>query len=828
MERANKASQIPIQTIIRNIPDQGASDGNCQEIINMRYKDGALRNVGTKAVVGALDAYLPSFDKVYRHSLANSGLYIGVVESISSIYVFNLSGSILSGQLGYTGTFVGIEFFNSVMIVFTSNNKYYLLLEQAGQEYYLLNKLPDVLTDIGLNTTSTVFTISDYSNIDELITAINDDIKSKKETGYIFGHGIYQGAWRLFDGSYLYPSNPIYINFTGAAGQSIEITGGGASVTVYYAQLAINWSFSNGLTGILDVSSWSGIVASYDYFFNGIEGGEPIEANVFPTLSVKEISTEEAVNTITNLYKIKSLSLDTLDIGSGSETFNESINNLTSNEILPVDQFTHHTIISNTVYNYNNRVHIGDITTQFYEGFNPFFVKTGGSYGDFTVYVTLKTKDGLKTVTKTIGAVGTVGFGVLPYMQSIMVYPDIRAIKMVIVESNAGDIYSFDLTPHPVFNFSYFINGLKALGGGYQWKETGTAGSSVALSSSDELYEPNRIQVSEIDNPFYFPADQSYRCGNEKNEIIGMASPVTDLSDGQFGEFPLFIFTTQGIWGMQLGSGDVLYSAIIPVERYVCNNANSITQIDGGIVFSTDEGLRIFSGKSSIRISDPVQGEPSLYLYNLHDLEKVLDDSDFVELYSDLSQTNFTTFLQDAIIGYDNVNRELIISNLGDSTTSYGYSYVFNFITQTWHKISNSFSCFFNSYPTYYGIDEDDNMVDISDEEDNSVSVMFQTRPIKFGSLGFKKLKNMFLRGEVDVVNEKISGLYVFGSIDGINYELLKSVNPSNMFNFFDIEIKRINLSVKYYIFVFASQVNSISIFGCECVYEPKYNNKLR
>ena len=108
-------------------------------------------------------------------------------------------------------------------------------------------------------------------------------------------------------------------------------------------------------------------------------------------------------------------------------------------------------------------------------------------------------------------------------------------------------------------------------------------------------------------NPFYHPAINSYRIGSGK--ILGMSTNVTALSQGQFGQFPIFCFTTDGIWTMNIGSGETLINTITPLSRHVCNNPESITPIDGGTAFTTTKGLFIISGTEVIEISDLAEGK---------------------------------------------------------------------------------------------------------------------------------------------------------------------------------------------------------------------------
>ena len=56
-------------------------------------------------------------------------------------------------------------------------------------------------------------------------------------------------------------------------------------------------------------------------------------------------------------------------------------------------------------------------------------------------------------------------------------------------------------------------------------------------------------------------------------------------------------------------SGEMTYTNSRPLSRDICNNPKSVTPIDDGIVFSSDErGLMILSGSEATRLSESAEG----------------------------------------------------------------------------------------------------------------------------------------------------------------------------------------------------------------------------
>lgn len=87
----------------------------------------------------------------------------------------------------------------------------------------------------------------------------------------------------------------------------------------------------------------------------------------------------------------------------------------------------------------------------------------------------------------------------------------------------------------------------------------------IPLSENDTYTQPNILRVSELENPFVFPSEQTYTISN--GEITGIATITAALSEGQFGEFPLYVFTEEGIWALQNGNGIVCYGAQHQLNR---------------------------------------------------------------------------------------------------------------------------------------------------------------------------------------------------------------------------------------------------------------------
>ncbi|HKL76222.1 MAG TPA: hypothetical protein VJ881_09165, partial [Halanaerobiales bacterium] len=421
-------------------------------------------------------------------------------------------------------------------------------------------------------------------------------------------------------------------------------------------------------------------------------------------------------------------------------------------------------------------------------------------------------------------------------------YPDSRAYKIQFMsnysgsyragsaDAETGDIYyEFNLTPHPFLNFSYYCFDL-ATESLEQVDETKFTGGSYTLTERRYLTDKNRLQASLLDNPLVYMAENSYQIGTSENEIIGMAAATEPLSEGQHGQFPLYVFTTQGIKALAQGNtGDILYSNIIDLNGEVCNNADSILSVKGGVAFTTEKGLKLLSGRDVIHISLPAEGDPKTYLTSNSSYESYLNSEYLVDLYDYIGDTDLLTYLASSVIAYDNLNNEILISH--SNVADKGYIWVYNIDSQTWYKRTDIFfTQVINTYPSYLGY-YNGILYDLTTEYEYNTkytSVLIQTRPIKLGTNNRKRVDRIVQRCNLNVKELTKSGFYVFGSIDGNSYSFMRGVQPDADGTFFDIMSKRIPASVRYIIIVFAGQLKDSEITSLEIEFEEKYSNKLR
>ncbi len=266
---------------------------------------------------------------------------------------------------------------------------------------------------------------------------------------------------------------------------------------------------------------------------------------------------------------------------------------------------------------------------------------------------------------------------------AFQIFPDSRAYKMIVkatiktsgaqgtTEIKYGE---FDMYPHPYLDCAYYYGGV-----GNELVSLCTLDSAAdhPLNAVDDL--ENKLIVSKMDNPFVFPLGSRFTF---QSKVIGVAVATTALSQGQFGQFPLYVFTEDGIWAMETAA-DGSFISSKPLSREVCINPDSITSIDDAVVFVTSKGVMMISGSQVMNISPYMNGRH--YIPNDSAINLIARQIGFEEFGAAISdETPFTSFMRDAKTAYDYTGQRLIFI----SPTNKDFQYVYKIDTQTWHKVA--------------------------------------------------------------------------------------------------------------------------------------------
>lgn len=403
-------------------------------------------------------------------------------------------------------------------------------------------------------------------------------------------------------------------------------------------------------------------------------------------------------------------------------------------------------------------------------------------------------------------------------------YPDTNAYKAVIWwrrwldDGSESNVYrSVNLSPHPTLNGSYY----------FSWDDpAGSEVSSVNRGSSDIAYRtvplPNKIYTSEVNNPFLFLATGVNTVGT--GTIRGVCAAAKALSQGQFGQFPLYAFTTDGVWALEVSSTGS-YSTRQPITRDVCSNAKGIAQLDSAVLFPTDRGIMLISGSQTTCISEAINSEFPFDATSLPGFAKLhamlghptTDNTPTTggNACSCLPTLAFSEFLGKCRMLYDYRHQRVIVY-----APSISYAYVYSLKTQQWGMMFSTIDSHFNSYPDALANTADCRLVSFSSTDDSQAKCLCLTRPLKLGAPDVLKTvdcviqRGFFRRGDVATV--------LYGSRDLVHWHLLWSSTDHFLQGFR-------GSPYKYFRIAGVATLNADeNIFGASVQFSPRQANQPR
>ncbi len=305
-------------------------------------------------------------------------------------------------------------------------------------------------------------------------------------------------------------------------------------------------------------------------------------------------------------------------------------------------------------------------------------------------------------------------------------YPNANAQKLTILPLGLNSQKQFQTSFEIPLKQHDFLNGAYALLD-YNTKRVSSAQYSGDRDDYTEIIDvPNKIYTSEVNNPFYFPLLGINTVGT--GEIRGICSAAKALSQGQFGQFPLYAFTTEGVWALEVSSSGT-YSARQPITRDVCVNTEGITQLDSEVLFPTDRGIMLISGSQTRCISDDVNSDypfDATQLPGFTKLHAMLGHEPSAD--SCLPTLPFSEFLQQCRMVYDYVHQRVIVY-----APSVTYAYIYSLKTQQWGMMFSHLVSHLNSYPEALAVDSDNKVLNFSVPQPSDVKCLYATRPLKFG-----------------------------------------------------------------------------------------------
>jgi len=791
--------------INRNEDDGISKDGECMELVNCRVNEsGSLVPIGMPILD---NTYIGT--PIYIHRNAGYSHTIIKNDNDSGGTTLSWSNDGIVTTIMTSDTFNSIQSIGNTLMVISDTEIQYCLFNDG--EYKYLGSTPP-MPSVNVKTDKLASEHRYYAETSKEYDITDDDeFKTFKadamgllykagnkatENGQCFKFYFYRYALRLFDGSYIKHS-PVYMTCPKHGSYVDKVAHDNTKAKII--SVVYGYEPTVSIFNTNNISKWSDIVKSVDLFmyeYNQFSMDNLVIGDFTNSYHSDRILKrfDTAFADVNAFYLAASISVNEIVPG---KTFyldlsTSKLDNLVFKEPLTIDSLTHHKTVGNVNFVYNSKLHMADITTRLFEGFTlqqqcqhiGLYYETITDdplvISEMSVKVKINTTEGVSEVT-TSSLTSFSCYGISP----VFIYPDSRAFSATIKVKSGSSVstatykeITIDLKEHPYLNIAYYqTSDLMPL-------QITMAGSGIdeAGVSNNETRNPNKLKVSSLNNPFNFPVAQTYTISS--GTILQMCAATSALSQGQYGQFPLYVFTSEGIYSLSVGTGDVTYAASNPVTRDVCKG--SITSIDSAVVFATDTDIMVLQGSQSLSISDNIKGFlPSSMGVTGSTTKTILEKiMDIPNLPS--STVDFNQYLDDINIGYVYDEKEIIVAN-----KNYPYSYVYNMKSNQWHKIDIRIDSFLNSYPKCLIVSGQStyNMFN-PNRTVNKIAII--TKPIKLGTTSHKRIlqsafrgrvlpsnSNLYFRGEPVTLNgNEISmfsstGFYILGSNDAENFVLI-------------------------------------------------------
>ncbi len=372
-----------------------------------------------------------------------------------------------------------------------------------------------------------------------------------------------------------------------------------------------------------------------------------------------------------------------------------------------------------------------------------------------------------------------------------LAYPDARCNRAEVYLALSDGSYRYRAfamkpfgTQDVAFAFIGFGNGFGGAQNDYEGFDviSGDRFNEAVGSEERAISEPNVFYQSEAKNPFVFPTTGHYTMpGN----ILNVATVTHPLSEGQFGQFPLYVFTDEGVFVLSTAS-DGVFASSHPVSRDILISRDALTGIEQGVFFAAARGLLLLRGSTVTKVSDAIEG-PTITMDS--DLMANISEKHFGGMVLEPQQP-FHEFLSGCRIAYDYASTRIILMNEAHRTM-----YVYKFDTQTWHRMDMGLGYpvrALNSFPEAF-------IVTRAQGEDGTQAVynfsvvlesahaevapgLIITRPFDLGEPDVRKaVRDLRVRGNF---HRHDVAYILFGSFDGIHWVRLRSLHGGSFKQF--------------------------------------------
>lgn len=395
-------------------------------------------------------------------------------------------------------------------------------------------------------------------------------------------------------------------------------------------------------------------------------------------------------------------------------------------------------------------------------------------------------------------------------------YPASSAKQLILhvkAEDNTESLQYFNLTEHAGLNAAYLFNGFETITQNrtIQLTEENQPLLQELQDASDVIFYGNKIKQSEASNPFLFL--ESNTTTLPVSNIKAIAPNTTAISQGQFGQVPMFAFSEDGIWALETNTDGTYYTRQ-PISRDVLLG-DKVTLTDSAILFPTQRGIMMLSGAQTICISDVIYSEHVSSVLSLPYMDRIISHIAGID-ERNIDIQPFTKFMEGCQLIYDYQTQRIIAYN-----KDYEYAYSFDMKdTKMWTHIVGNLSSAVNAYPNAYAMGKSYNLQNLSQTDGFCPNQFLLSRPFKLdGPDALKTIKTIIVRGDF---KEDHVATFLYGSRDLERWYPVHSSHNNKLCGFSGTPYKYFRIAI------IGCLKENESITGFSVDYDVKYHQKLR
>lgn len=535
-----------------------------------------------------------------------------------------------------------------------------------------------------------------------------------------------------------------------------------------------------------------------------------------------EQEIRDDIESTANFYLVHSLKFNELQTADNAfkdiKIKKGTLQSLVNKKALQDELLANRTLKTGNLYAYNNRLHTFNATFQLPTPkgimLHNQFINTTGTDCTY-VFVYLHTNQGTKIVQGVADGDIAKCFGLKGL--SWFYYPDNNAYRAVFVSNDRKTYLDLKLTQHDFLNGAYWL--ADSLDGTFDAVAL-TEGTYTLPTTDSTITAPSTVYVSEVNNPFTFLAVNTVSVG--ANEVLALATSAKPLSTGQFGQFPLYAFTDNGVWALEASSTGS-YVARQPITRDICTNVKSICQLESSVLFATDRGIMELAGSTASCITDDINTSFPFGIAQLPQIQQIITKLNEIldtENEKTLTITNtalqpLKDFIAECRIVNDYANQRIILFS-----PYRRYAYVFSRQSSAWGMMQSDSVLNVNAYPQAQTIDEDGNLLDYGQTDVMRASAFIVTRPFAMGAPDIHKtIRTCIQRGFFRSGNLKQA---LYASNDMFTWHLVASSSDERIRNITGTPYKFFRLVV------IGTMRHDESLYGASVQYDQKLTNQPR